>query len=127
LAVIAAMGQKGGLDARTVLEAVHEALSDMDNPRHAQYTDGLLQVLTGKALEEWERIVAVSTHEYQSDFAKRMIAEGEAKMLITVLTARGIEVTAEARDRIERCTDRDQFELWATRAATCQNADDLFD
>ncbi|MEO5727327.1 MAG: hypothetical protein ABI134_28710 [Byssovorax sp.] len=38
--------------------------------------------------------------QYQSEFAKKYVAEGEARALLTALRVRGIEVPEAARERI---------------------------
>ncbi|GAA1788687.1 hypothetical protein GCM10009682_08450 [Luedemannella flava] len=53
-------------------------------------------------------------------------AEGEARSLLTVLDARGIEVPADARDRITSCTDIVQLERWIRLATTATSVEDLF-
>lgn len=69
--------------------------------------------------------------EYKSDFARRYFSEGEAKgeakAIFAVLSARGIEVSEQARTRISECTDLEQLESWVRLAATAQSIDDLFD
>ena len=75
-----------------------------------------------------------STYEYQSDFARRYVsqgrtegrAEGEAKAVLAVLDARGIDVPEDARARITGCADLDQLDTWVRRAATATSVEDLF-
>jgi hypothetical protein len=75
------------------------------------------------------------TYEYQSDFARKYVAEGlaeglvegEAKALLAVLSARGIEISDDVRERISNCTDIEQIEAWIRLAATADSTDVLFD
>ncbi len=53
-------------------------------------------------------------------------AEGEARSLLTVLDARGIEVSSDARALIMACTDVAQLERWIRRATTAMSVDELF-
>ncbi|MEV5738931.1 hypothetical protein AB0L30_02640 [Microbispora rosea] len=53
-------------------------------------------------------------------------AEGEIDSILTVLDARGLEISDEARERIRRCEDLSQLSTWVRRAATVASADDLF-
>ncbi|WP_153532714.1 hypothetical protein [Actinomadura macrotermitis] len=70
----------------------------------------------------------------RSEFAKTYIAKGEAKgeikgeikAILSVLDARGLEVSSAAREQITGCTDLDQLEAWVRRAATIQTTDQLF-
>jgi hypothetical protein len=81
-----------------------------------------------------EEILASSTWLASSPFARehfsRSVAEGEArgevKAILLTLSARGVEVSEEARARIAGCEDLDQLEVWVRRAATAGSIDDLF-
>jgi flagellar biosynthesis/type III secretory pathway protein FliH len=53
-------------------------------------------------------------------------AEGAARVLLTILAARGIAKADQARTRISECTDPDLLERWAARAATCSTIDEVF-
>lgn len=76
--------------------------------------------------------MATATYQYQSDFARRYFnqgraegkAEGEAMALLAVLSARGIEVTEQARERIMEA-DVDQLDVWVRRAAKAMSIDDI--
>ncbi|MDN5859990.1 MAG: hypothetical protein L0H84_15350, partial [Pseudonocardia sp.] len=73
-------------------------------------------------------------YEYQSEFARRYFAqgrtegkaEGKAEGVLAVLDARGITVPAQVRARITECTDVDLLDTWVRRAATANQAEDLF-
>ena len=47
---------------------------------------------------------------------------GEARALLRVLQARGIEVSDEVRRRIVSCTDLALFDTWLARALTAPSA-----
>lgn len=78
------------------------------------------------------------TREYKSEYARHYFgqgkaqgiaegeAKGEAKMLLLVLTGRGIDVPQDARTRILECTDPAQIERWGRRAGTVDTIDELF-
>ena len=82
--------------------------------------------------------MASGTYEYQSEFAKRYVAQGEtrgeakgeakgrAAALLAVLGARGIEVSEELRVRILACTQLTMLEGWLVRAATARSAAEVF-
>ncbi|MFI6044925.1 hypothetical protein ACIA8C_25070 [Nocardia sp. NPDC051321] len=69
-------------------------------------------------------------YEYQSDFARKYVAEGRAteaaRIIFRVLDARGISVSADVHARISSCEDMDQLEDWVDRAVVADTADDLF-
>ena len=75
--------------------------------------------------------MSTTTHRYHSDFARRYFARGEAsgeaRAVLAVLDARGIEVPAEVREEIASCTDLDQLDEWIRRAATASKVHELFD
>jgi hypothetical protein len=53
-------------------------------------------------------------------------ADSAARMLVTILAARGIAIADQVRARIAECADPDLLERWATRAATCSTIDEVF-
>jgi hypothetical protein len=79
-------------------------------------------------------MMTTRTREYKSDFARRYYsqgeakgkAEGEAKMILAVLSARGITVPDDVRDRISECADLEQLEAWGRRAANATTIEDVF-
>jgi hypothetical protein len=52
--------------------------------------------------------------------------EGEARMLLRVLAARGLEVPDDIRQRVLDCANTTQLEMWADRAATAGSLVDIF-
>ncbi|MBB6172500.1 hypothetical protein HNR23_002560 [Nocardiopsis mwathae] len=75
--------------------------------------------------------MATGTYEWQTDFARKHIAEGKAEGkaedIITFLEARGLKVNAEQQKRIRDCTDLEVLSRWVRRAAKVSKAEDLFD
>ena len=82
------------------------------------------------------------TYPYKSDFARRHFArgeaegeakgeargeaKGEAKAILRVLSARGLCVPDEVRDRVIGCTDIARLERWLDRAVVAETAGDIF-
>ena len=62
---------------------------------------------------------------YWNQWVMKGEAKGEAKALLAVLDARGIEVPDAIHDRITKCTDSDQLMVWIRRAATIEKIQDL--
>jgi hypothetical protein len=91
----------------------------------------VLEALPAAARECLEALMTTATYEYRSDFARRYFAQGEARgearAVLAVLDARGVEVPDEARERIAGCADLDQLDTWARRAATANKVNELFD
>ncbi len=74
-----------------------------------------------------------SKYEYQSDFAKRYVAqgraeglaEGKARALLAVLEARGLAVSEPLRQRILSCSDLARLDTWLARAVTATSASEV--
>lgn len=78
------------------------------------------------------------TTVYKDDFIDRYKAEGKiegkaegktegaAQMILRVLSARGMELPDEIRERVLACSDNRQLETWGDRAATAISLDDVF-
>lgn len=90
-----------------------------------------LAVLPETARRLLEAMMESGTREYKSDFARRYYSQGEAKgevkLILAVLSARGISVSEQVHTRISECTDLEQLETWGRRAATADSIDDLFE
>jgi hypothetical protein len=73
--------------------------------------------------------VSATKDRYMSDWARQQhaegMAEGEARSIIAVLAARGIEVPDEVLAKITACTDLEQLEQWVQRAAVAERVEDL--
>jgi hypothetical protein len=74
----------------------------------------------------------IARRDYKSDFARRYVAQGnaegraeEAKMILAVLSARGIAVPDQARTRITECADLEQLEAWVRPAATATSIEEV--
>ena len=93
------------------------------------YGDLVLNSLNEAARRALEAMV--KGYEYQSDFAKKYVAQGEAKArahdVLTVLRVRGLAVPDTVRERILAQTDPDQLERWLERAAVAASVADVID
>ncbi|MGQ0575418.1 MAG: hypothetical protein ACT4RN_14600 [Pseudonocardia sp.] len=133
LAVLSAIAHGGGPSGDDVLDAVLGAFAAVDPDRAALYCDVVLAALPAAARSYLEALVT-ATYEYQSEFARRYFSEGkaaghaagEARAVLAVLDARGVDVPADARARISACTDVDQLDAWVRRAVTAASVQDLF-
>ena len=72
--------------------------------------------------------MASGNYEYQSDFARRYVAqgnaEGRAHAVLAVLVARGLDVPEDVRARIT-CTELARLDAWLARAVTAASAADV--
>lgn len=134
LAVLSAMAHATHPEHDKIFRALVTALATTESDQATLYADVVLAALPQAARHHLEALMKSATYEYQSDFARRYYgqgkaegkAEGEARALLTVLAARGIDVTDSARQRITECTDADQLEIWIRRATTVSTLDEVF-
>ena len=57
-------------------------------------------------------------HRYRSEYARRFFNQGQARALLAVLDARGVQIPEDIRADIATSTDLDKLERWIRRAAT---------
>lgn len=126
LAVLSAMAHGADPDQIKVLDVLPEAFAAVGPDRADLYYDIVLAALPAAAQRYLEVLVRTRTYEYQSDFARRYFAQGEAEAVLAVLDARGLDVPDDVRSRITECTDLDQLNAWVRRAATAESVQDLF-
>jgi len=140
LAVLAALAHDSDPPdqaARVALAAMAACLG-LEDERGLLYSD-LLRSLLGEATRAaLEELMQSQRYEFQSEFARRHTAIGEAhgqargeaigeaRALLAVLDARGLIVSPEQRDRILSCTDAAALERWVRRAVSVSSTDDLF-
>ncbi len=64
--------------------------------------------------------------KYFSHWKDQGRTEGEIKAIFLVLDARGLDISDDARERIQRCEDPNQLDAWVRKAAIVTSADELF-
>ena len=64
--------------------------------------------------------------QYKGEFARTYFDQGKAEALLAVLTARGITVPDDERDRVRRCTDPNLLDTWLVKAATATTLTEVF-
>jgi hypothetical protein len=124
-------------DGPKIALAALTSLAGLDEERSRLYFDLVYSSLGGAARRHQEEQMA-SGYEYQSDFAKKYVAqgraegeakgeaEGEANALLHVLAARRLTVSDAQRARILACTDLDTLTRWIERAVTAETTDAVF-
>ena len=139
LAVLSAMAhgheEVGASIAHTVLAAV----AGLDEERVRLYVDLAMASLSEAARTALEALMHRGTYEYQSEFARKYVAqgreegreeglhEGERAALLEVLDARGLQVDEQTRQRILACMEQSQLKLWLRKAVSVQAAQELFE
>ncbi|WP_068065326.1 hypothetical protein [Nocardia xishanensis] len=140
-AVLSAMAYGSGPHMDEVLQSFLAGLMKTDDERAGMYHDLVDDVLSEAASRRLEELMTM-TYEYRGRIARKYVAQGReegwqeareeglaevARVVLTVLDARGVTLSEAQRSRIEDCRDLGQLEDWARRAATITTADELFD
>lgn len=76
LAVLSAMTHGSHPQHERVLDVMVEALDVIDKDRAVQYAEFVLAALPAAARRYLEGLMAIQTYEFQSDYARRLRAEG---------------------------------------------------
>jgi len=75
--------------------------------------------------------VLMKGYEYQSDFAKKYVAQGRteeaARAVLMVLGARGVAVPDAHRERILAQKDPERLERWLEKAAVASSVTQVLD
>jgi hypothetical protein len=129
----------------TIAAAVLPVVRGLDDDRARLYYDLVYNSLDEAARQTLETIM--KGYEYQSDFARKYVAQGRAegraegrtegrtegraeeaaRALLTVLRARGIPVPDGLRERILAQREPEQLERWLEKAAVATSAAALLD
>ncbi|WP_394838354.1 hypothetical protein LVJ94_15750 [Pendulispora rubella] len=134
LAVLSALvhGKKRGLEVGRA--AARAALSlDLPGERRTLYLDLILSALAAEPRATLEIEMDLSGYKFKSETFRRQIADaqalgeakGEARAVLTVLSARKLAVSEELRAKILACTDLAVLERWIERAATASSTEDV--
>ena len=139
LAILSAVVHGHGPDAVEIGTAALLAARGLDDERATLYADLVFASVHQAARAVLEALMANGNYEYQSDFAKRYVAQGRtegraegealgrAHAILGVLTARALPVPEPVRERILGCSDLDLLDRWLARAVTAQAAADVVD
>jgi hypothetical protein len=128
LAVLSAMahGQDEPELAIQIATAALTGAAGLDSERALLYSDLVRISLSEAARIAFEDLMATGNYEYQSEFARKHHARGEASAVLRVLAKRRIELTEEQKRRILECTDLALLDRWIDDAVTIASADELF-
>ncbi|MEU6427731.1 hypothetical protein ABZ860_17725 [Microbispora sp. NPDC046973] len=133
LAVLSAVAHPDEADDEPVLEAMLAGLATLDQDRarvYLSYVISSLRAVTVKRLEEMVTTIQDFDYlgeKYFSHWLDKGEVRGEVKSIFSVLDARGLVISDDARERIRRCEDPDQLIDWVRKAAVVTSADELFD
>lgn len=133
LAVLSALAHGDSAMGAAIAAAVLPAIQGLDDSRARFYGDLVLDSLNETARRALETLM--KGYEYQSDFAKKYVAQGEAKGevttrahdVLTVLRVRGLAVPDAVRERILGETDPARLERWHERAILAASVAEAID
>ncbi|MEW9531278.1 hypothetical protein [Microbispora sp. NPDC049125] len=145
LAVLSALAHAEQPESRPALEAMIAAMGTLDEDRVRLYLNYVFDALPSVARKHLEEIVTTASDHYeqaarqylshwveqgrQEGLAEGLaegLSKGEAVSLLTVLEARGLEISPDTRDRITGCADPGLLKTWLRRAAVVDSADEIF-
>ncbi len=131
LAVLSVIAHGKGANGVSVGRAALAACVRLDDERARLYVDLIFLHLSEVARAALEGDMDLKKYEYQSEFARKYVSDGEVKAkaeaIVTVLEARGLAVAPEFRDRIESCRELETLQHWLVRAATAATTEQLFE
>lgn len=137
LGLLSAMAHGHTEQGATIATAVFSAIENLDEDQAKFYYD-----LVYNSLNEAARLTLEKTmkgYQYQSDFAKRYVAEGraeglaeglvrgEARSVLKVLQARGLAVPDELREHILAQKDPERLDRWLEKAAVASSVAEVVD
>jgi hypothetical protein len=131
LAVLALLTAALDLGDAATRRLVLQAIARLDAERREIYTRLIRATASAAVRRALEELMATV---FRDEFVDGLLAQGEergraqgeAAMVLRVLTARGFTVPDDIRQRVQACTDLDQIEAWGDRAATAKSLDEVF-
>ena len=125
------MAHGDGAQGAAIAAAVLPVVAQLGDERARFYGDLVLNSLNEAARLALEAMM--KGYEYQSDFAKKYVAQGEARgeragaRLLAALRVRGIPVPDVARERILAEKDPERLERWVERAVVASSLAEVLD
>jgi hypothetical protein len=138
-AVLSAMVHGDDDDAVEIATAALAGASRLDDERAQLYADLIILSVHEGARAILEALMASGKYEYQSDFARRYFAQGEAageakgeakgraQSILDVLRVRNVDVPPDVRERILSCRDVALLDAWLERAVTATSVASVVD
>ncbi|MFD5180400.1 hypothetical protein ACFWM1_31635 [Nocardia sp. NPDC058379] len=84
-----------------------------------------------KAGTTWKELMDADLSYFRGPLAQALREEGlgtaRAKDVLLILRYRGVQVSAEAAERVSACRDQQVFDTWMRRALEISSVEELFD
>jgi hypothetical protein len=129
LGVLSAMAHGDTEQGVEIAAAVLPVILNLDDDRAKLYFDLVYNAMSERVRREVKEMI--KGYEYQSDFAKKYVAEGRtegrAESLLTVLRVRGIAVPDTAREHILAQKDPARLERWLEKATVAASIAEVID
>jgi hypothetical protein len=133
LGVLSAMAHGDTDQGASIAAAVLKAIRGLDDDRTRLYVDLVYNSLNEAARRTLEGMM--KGYEYQSDFAKKYVAQGHVegrveeavRNLLTVFRARGFAVSDAIRERILAQKDPERLERWLEKAVVAPSVAAVLD
>lgn len=138
-AVLSAILHRTDKACPAILEALSKALRDLEEIDEEQARCYIELVAQGlgrcDAGDIWRYLVAHDLSFFTSPLSEEIRdegraegkAEGKAEVIIRLLERRGLQISADDRDRITGCTDLDVLDTWFDRAITAATTHEVFE
>ncbi|MFF7652633.1 hypothetical protein ACFZCY_22925 [Streptomyces sp. NPDC007983] len=132
IAAFSAITHSKSANADAILKALASTLDKIDPDQATVYAELVEAGLGDTSVRElWRDLMSALLNFFRSQHAQRAFAqvraERAAEDVLRILSLRGLEVTAETRERIQSCTDLDVLGTWLDRAVTASRVEELFD
>ncbi|EYF04187.1 hypothetical protein [Chondromyces apiculatus] len=133
LAVLSAMTHGKSAAGLAIAGAFLEGAAALEDTPYGDYLDLVLSSLNEAARRRLQAMLTAK-REYRSEYFRNLVAEGVAEgqwkakseAVLSVLDTRGLDVSAEVRERILASKDLAELEQWLRRAVVVSSAEELF-
>lgn len=125
LAVLSAVAHGQVAGGGPVAAAALDACRALDNERSTLYADLILNSLGDLARQAMETLMQQRGHTYQSDFAKKYVAEGHRDILRALLQRRFGELPADLAGKLDNAGP-ETLMTWAERVLTAKTPAEVF-
>ncbi|MFI7627622.1 hypothetical protein [Microbispora rosea] len=127
-AVLSAVAHPDEADDEPVLQAMLAGLKTLDREHRTLYLNYVFRSLPEVTIKRLEEMVTTirDFEDLGKKYFSHWVAEGQIKTILNVLDSRGLEVSDDTRERIQRCEDTNQLDAWARKVGTITSVEELF-